>query len=299
MQPNDWAKLVSTTTDDGVTLHGALYAEAGEGESPASSTRPVDVVLAWHGVGGNFYSGRMFAALRESLQAQGVALLCANTRGHDLMYTAAVGGKPKRLGAAYEIVDECRHDLRAWVGWLGRHGLERVGLLGHSLGAIKAIYAQAAESLPGVRRLISLSAPSLTQRRLLGSAMGDRFREDCDVARRLIEAGRPDELFEARVPFPLLISAAAHQDKYGPADRYDILAALPKLETRSLLMYGSLELPSPNGAFANLPEQIEQLGNARQCLTVEVMRGADHFYSGRHAAVASRVSNWLFETVDD
>lgn len=299
MDAKTCVELVSATTNDGVALHGAFYAAPTEARERSRSSRPVDAVIAWHGVGGNFYSGRLFTAFREPFQTRGVALLCANTRGHDLMYTAIAGGKLQRLGAAYEIVDECRYDLVAWVNWLKQRGFSRIGLLGHSLGAIKAIYAQAAERCPEVYRVISLSAPSLTQHRLLASEMGVQFREDCDHALRLIDAGCPTELFEARVPFPLLIAAFAHQDKYGPKDRYDILRALPQLEVPAFLMYGSLELSSPNNAFAELPEQIGTLGNADRFLTVEVLRGADHFYSGRYAALVERVSQWLFETVDD
>lgn len=299
MDASACVELVSVTTHDRVTLHGAIARPIENDLERTDEAPPIDAVICWHGVGGNFYSGRLFPALRQSLDSQGIAFLYANTRGHDLMYTALAGGKLKRLGAAFEIVDECRHDFNAWVDWLSERGYRRIGILGHSLGAIKAIYAQAAEQRPEVQRLISLSAPSLTQRRLLGSEMGGQFREDCERAIAMIEAGLPTDLFEARAPFPLPIAPFAHQDKYGPEDRYDILRALPKLELPTLLLYGSLELASPNGAFLNLPEEINSLTNAVEYLTVEVLPGADHFYSGKSAEVAERIRHWLFETIHD
>ena len=82
----------------------------------------------------------------------GSAALVVNTRGHDgISSTNAPVGR-RLQGAAYEIVDACCHDVAAWLAWLRERGYRRLGLLGHSLGAVKAIYSQAHRAddrLPG------------------------------------------------------------------------------------------------------------------------------------------------------
>ena len=56
------------------------------------------------------------------------------------------------------------------------------------------------------------------------------FWDSMHMAQQLANAGQSDELFTSKYPFPLLITAGAYIDKYGPVERYNILnyvAALP------------------------------------------------------------------------
>src|SRR5438093_261562 len=129
-------ELVQTTTRDGVRLDGAL-------QLPWGHSQPVlgcDAFCLVHGTGGNFYSSTLFDSVAEMLRGLGCAVLRVNTRGHDGISTAVTDRGGRRLGAAYEIVDECRHDLAAWTEWLQARGGAgsgaRVGLVGHSLGAV-------------------------------------------------------------------------------------------------------------------------------------------------------------------
>ena len=67
-----------------------------------------------------------------------------------------------RQGAAYEAVDDCRHDLTAWVDYLKRRAGSRIGLVGHSLGAVKCLYALAREPGLSVACVVALSPPRLS-----------------------------------------------------------------------------------------------------------------------------------------
>src|SRR5260370_35870942 len=99
----------------------------------------------------------MFDALAEHFLARGCGVLRVNTRGHDGISTAVTPQGGRRLGAAYEAVDDCRHDLAAWVDWLrpraARPRAARVGLVGHSLRAVKCLYAPASPPAPAVAAL--------------------------------------------------------------------------------------------------------------------------------------------------
>src|SRR5436190_23672164 len=137
--------LVHTTTRDGVRLDGMLQMPTG------GKTWPVDGLCFVHGTGGNFYGSTLFDAIGQRCLERGCAVLRVNTRGHDGISNAVTAKGGRRLGAAYEIVDDCRHDLAAWVDFLQQRVGPRIALVGHSLGAVKCLYTLAHEpTLPVV-----------------------------------------------------------------------------------------------------------------------------------------------------
>src|ERR1051326_2716875 len=96
--------LVQIRTADGLRLDGSLARPSSLASEPLS----VDSVLAIHGTGSNFYSGHLFDNLAPKLAAAGLPVLRVNTRGHDVISTAATMEGPRRLGSSLECVDECR-----------------------------------------------------------------------------------------------------------------------------------------------------------------------------------------------
>jgi pimeloyl-ACP methyl ester carboxylesterase len=279
-------ELVRTTTADGLRLDGAFRA-AGEGQ-----VRRQPTVLVLHGVGGNFYQSSTFEPLLPKLHAAGYPTLTVNTRGHDSVFGAQLGNIRKRLGAAYEIVDDCRQDIAAWIKFLATRGHERVILLGHSLGAIKAVYAQANDRHARVVAVIAISPPRLSYTAFMNAPESSVFFESMSIARELAKEGSGDELFTAKFPFPLLITADSYIDKYGPAERYNILEFTAQLHCPTLFTYGSKELAQGGIAFAGMPEALHKLPShaLREVITIE---GADHFYSGTQEQLAERVGEWL------
>jgi pimeloyl-ACP methyl ester carboxylesterase len=279
-------ELVRTTTADGLRLDGAFRA-AGEGQ-----VRRQPTVIVLHGVAGNFYQSSTFEPLLPKLHAAGYPTLTVNTRGHDSVFGAQLGNVRKRLGAAYEIVDECRNDITAWIKFLASRGHERVILLGHSLGAIKAVYAQANDRHAGVVAVVAVSPPRLSYTAFMNAPESSQFFESMSIARELSKEGADDELFTAKFPFPLLITAGSYIDKYGPAERYNILEFTSQLHCATLFTYGTKELAQGGIAFAGLPEAINKLPAhaLREVLTID---GADHFYSGVQEELAERVGEWL------
>lgn len=281
-------ELVRTTTADGLRLDGALRARL----PGAAHLLSIDAVLCLPGVAGNFYTSSTFDGIVPKLRDLGLAVLTANTRGHDSVFMASVGGVPKRLGAAYEMVDECRHDISAWLELLMRHGYERVALLGHSLGAIKAVYSQAHEPHSAVRGVMALSPPRLSYPLFVNAPESSLFSESLRTAETLVAEGRGDGLFLAKFPYPLLISAAAYLDKYGPADRYDLLSFAGKLPCPTLFTYGSRELETGGSPFAGIVDTLHSLPGSplREIATID---RADHLYTGCHDALAATLAQWL------
>jgi alpha-beta hydrolase superfamily lysophospholipase len=283
-------ELVRTVTKDALRLDGALT-ESRPATTPANSSSPTAAIFL-HGVASNFYSSGTFEPLVARLQQLGIAALSVNTRGHDSVFGASLGMVRRRFGAAYEIVDDCRLDIAAWIEFLKSRGHERLALIGHSLGAVKAIYGQAHEQYPQVTALIAASAPRLSYTAFMNSRESSLFWESAHAAQELTKAGQSEELFTSKFPFPMLMTAATFLDKYGPAERYNVLKFADRVLCPSLLTYGSKELVTGGVPFAGMPEALTSLPNSAR-RTVAVIEGADHLYSGVASELADVVTQWL------
>jgi dienelactone hydrolase len=273
--------LVQVTTRDGFRLDGAYQAASGP------SALSVDALCFVHGTGGNFYASSLFDALAERLHSLGCGVLRVNTRGHDGISTASTDRGGRRQGAAYEIADECRHDLRAWLDWLRRQAGPRVGLLGHSFGAVKALYALVHEPDQACVSVVALSPPRLSYAAFCESAQAEKFLDTFHRAEALVQQGQPAALMEVTLPLPYAISAAGYVEKYGPDERYNFLRFVGQVPCPVLLTFGGQEVAS-NLAFQGVPEAVQG-----RRLTVETVAGGDHFYSGVRAELVARVEQWL------
>ena len=278
--------LVQTTTRDDVRLDGVFQA----GSPSATDHIAIDAFCLIHGTGSNFYGSSLLEMLAGRLQALGCGVLRANTRGHDGVSTAVTLRGGRRLGAAYEVVDHCRHDLAAWIEWLRRNVGPRIGLLGHSLGAVKCLYAAAQEPQCELAAVVGLSPPRLSYEAFCESPQQAEFLATYRRAQEKVDAGQPGELLEVSLPLPFLISAAGYLEKYGPDERYNFLRFLRGLSCPVLLTFGSREVES-NMAFRGVPEALATLGGHQ--LQTTVIDGADHFYTDRREAVAAQVETWL------
>lgn len=282
--------LVQVTTADGVRLDGALQRPA-DGQ-PQTSELPLDAILCVHGTGGSFYTSTLFDGLAARMLARGVAVLRINTRGHDLVSTAVTAEGGKRQGAAYELVDHCRHDLRAWLDWLTEQGFRRVCLAGHSLGAVKAIYTLARHSHPAVAALVAISPPRLSYSWFTASAKGDEFLAHLTAATGHVQSGRGEALLDVKFPLPFLVTAAGYVEKYGPDESYNFLPLVDRIECPALFTFGGDEVEQ-NVAFSGLPEAVVQTAGASKKVRVATIAGADHFYSRHRAQLVAEIESWL------
>ncbi|MEE3370881.1 MAG: alpha/beta fold hydrolase [Planctomycetota bacterium] len=280
-------ELVRTATADQVRLDGALQTAIVD----QGSTHQLDAMILLHGVGSNFYGSMLMESLAGALVQVGIAALRVNTRGHDTVSTARCGDGVKRVGAAYEIVADACLDIGAWVDYLATRGHRTIGVLGHSLGAVKACYALAHQPHPRVACLIPVSPPRLSCAAFRESADSGRFLQSLGEAESLVAAGRPDDLFLSRFPFPTLMSAACYIDKYGPAERYNVLKFVDRIHCPTLYVFGQTEVEQGGIAFAGMPEAIRPSADTGRDL--QIVAGADHFYSGQTSALIETVLNWL------
>ena len=266
--------LVQTQTADGMRLDGAFH-EADDGDRH----HLLDAMICFSGVGSNFYGSRMIDLIAQRMNEIGISALSVNTRGHDGISTAVTRLGAKRQGAAYEVVDDCRYDVAAWINFLVARGCERIGLLGHSLGAIKVLYSQAYEPHRSVHSIVAISPPRLSCERFTYSTSANSFLSSLSRAQELVDNSQAGELFSATFPFPLVISAATYVDKYGQEERYNILRFAHRIRSQLSFIYGGRELTDGNPSFSELESELDALDWARRP-KFSVIEGADHFYSG-------------------
>jgi pimeloyl-ACP methyl ester carboxylesterase len=276
--------LIHTTTRDGVRLDGML-------QLPATSSHwPVDGLCFVHGTGGNFYGSTLFDQIGAHCLNRGCAVLRVNTRGHDGISNAVTSKGGRRIGAAYEVVDDCRHDIGAWIDFLKERVGPRVGLVGHSLGAVKAIYALAHENDLTVPCAIAISPPRLAYSWFCESPERTGFLETYQRAEALVGAGQPTALIEVTLPLPFAITAAGYVEKYGPDERYNYLKLLRAVRCPLLVTLGAFESTN-NMAFRAAAEAIGEL--RRLNVTVETIAHADHFYTNARNDLIAQLERWI------
>lgn len=285
--------LLQTTTRDGIRLDGILHMPAALGNSPLG----VDGFCLVHGTGGNFYSSSLFDCFTNYLLERRCAVLRVNTRGHDGISTAVTSRGGRRLGAAYEIVDDCRADIAAWLDLLRNRVGQRIGLVGHSLGAVKCLYTLAQEPRDDVVCLAALSPPCLSYARFCNSELREDFRATYARAEELVESGQPAALMEVKLPLPFVITAAGYVEKYGPDERYNFLRFTSGLRLPVLFTFGGVELES-NMAFRGMPDALSSVRKSTQRFEVVSIPAADHFYSGKRDELLACFGSWLESIAD-
>lgn len=281
------AELTSVQTTDGLTLHGALY------RSSAPPHSKNDLLIFVHGVGSNFYQSSLVRKTIKLFHEQGISILSVNTRGHDFVFAAGRGHSESWQGSANEIVDECRLDLDAWIRKAGRLGFERIGLWGHSLGAIKVIYSQAMEPSPDIQFMIAVSPSCLSCSFFKTGSRAEEFEQCLSWAKDQIASSNPSKIDEVSFPFRLMMSPRTFVDKYGEEERYNVLKFLPDIAMPTHLIFGQLEVQSDNPAFEKLDKRAAEAIGTHSRVALEVIPDADHYYSGVQSELAHAMLAWI------
>ena len=276
--------LVSTFTEDKVRLDG-FYCE-----SPEKSATSIDAAILVHGLSGNFYKSRLLKHFANELSAIGIDTLLVNTRGHDFLNATPRMGRTATLGAAVEVLDEAKYDLQGWVQFLQKQGRTNVILVGHSLGAIKSLYAQAHLPQDNVKCIAAFSATKLSYDSLLGSSRGERFSHWLVTAKKLVAENSGDQLMYVDFPFPTWMSANAYLKKYGDGDRYNWLNFMDRIEVPVLAAFGEIEMKE-NPAFVAMQFDLASIDQPN--FSVQYVANADHFYSACFQEAGQCLIQWL------
>ena len=177
--------------------------------------------------------------MAEDLRARGYACLALNSAAHDTVWSNPRDGK--NYGNAFEILDRSRLDIRAGVDYLWDLGYRRIGILGHSMGAVRVTYYAATEADHRVAAVIPVSPVRLSYSYYMASQDAAEFQSIVQQADQLEAEGKAHELISVNFPIPQLFSAASYLDKHGPGERYNLITLAPKITIPMFILAGSLE----------------------------------------------------------
>ncbi|MFK0112858.1 alpha/beta hydrolase [Streptomyces sp. NPDC091217] len=266
-------ELVAVPTPTGQPLDGLLYQPSGEVRG---------AVMLFHGNAMNFYVGAS-RFLPPSLLDLGFTCLAYNRRAHG---TLATRNSRAPEGNAIATVAQSIEDNELARNFLHDRGLPAPALIGHSNGGMLAV--RHAADHPDTPALVLLSAhrggKSMIERgSRTGLLAGDRFDELSAEARRLVAAGRGDEL----MLFPgwwHVMTARVFCDQLDNLP--DIIELAPRIRCPVLYLLGSQE-----------PAELYPLQEfAQRCagpVDTAVIADCDHFYNGVDTQVTATVTEWL------
>ena len=275
--------LITVTSTDGMNLDGAFF-EPAPGVSPKG---PVDALLLIHGSGGNFYRPAT-KAMAEDLRNQGYACLALNTKGHDTIW--APQGSGMYYGNAMEIVDNSRHDLRAGIDYLWDKGYRRIGLLGHSMGAVKVGYYAATEDDGRLVTVIPISPVRLSYSYYMESENAEEFKSIIERADQMEAEDRAQELMEVRFPIAQIFSAFSYLDKHGPAERYNLVSLAPRVRIPMLVLGGELETHT---RLRDCPQDMVTAAVNSPRAEYHIVPGGDHSLLNSADKASAAVLDWL------
>jgi pimeloyl-ACP methyl ester carboxylesterase len=279
-------EMARIETTDGLFLDGVLWHPQSTGQLP------VDAFLLIHGTGSNFYAPGLLETFARLAVAGGTAVLRINTRGHDGI--SSIPGRSSSLkgGATYERIGDCTLDVTASVSWLAAKGFDRVVLVGHSMGGVKALYSQAHAHHAAVTGVIGISPPRFSHQRMASHPRGEKFREEFGRARDLVAQGQPEQLLAVTQPLPFLATAAGYVEKYGPEDRYDFVPLLLRLKCPVLILFGSESIKT-SPAFDGLDTALTEVVAGNSAIACEIVAGANINYTGCENVPFTRAAAWL------
>jgi pimeloyl-ACP methyl ester carboxylesterase len=273
-------ELCAFKTTDGETLHGLML----RGEKNISEA--IALVLI-HGVAMNFYSGPL-PVFGKAFAEQGYDSLCMNTRGHD--WISRAGDLTDFCGATYENLEDCLLDIDAAIDWLNLQGYKRCILIGHSLGAIKAIYYQGNRMRPEVIGVVSCSAPK--QFYSARSIEQPGFKDRLLLAEEKLSSGKGEEFLWAPTSGAMgIFTARTYVSKYGRHENTDVRNQAERLGCCLLAIAGGAEGRFFRDYAKELAAAAEKSGS-----TLEVVPGSDHFYNEHASDVIAIISAWLLKT---
>ena len=275
--------LISVVNQEGLLLDGAFYAPAADAQNPG----PVDAMLLIHGSRGNFCDVST-KTMAEDLSSQGIACLSLNTNAHDTIWYNPLGLDYK--GNAFEILENTMSDLRAGIDYLEQRGYRAIGLLGHSMGAVRVTYYAATHDDPRVTAVVPVSPVRLSYSHYLESEDAEEFRAILETAQRLVSEGNPDGVFRVDFPIPQFFSAASFIDKHGPFEKYNLINLADRIRVPILALNGSRETHTRLKGMAQ--DLARAAVNSPRAGAIMVDEG-EHSLVNRTAEASAAVLQWL------
>ena len=285
-------ELVRVRAGDGLELVG-FYA------SPRGGARRA--ILHMHGLAGNFYENRFIDSICDAVVEKGLAFLTFNNRGHDYrsdnLRGAGVETSYSPGGTAWDIYDDCIHDIAGCADFLASRGQSEIYFEGHSLGACKIVYYLSECHDKRAVGTVLISPPDMFA---LEEERTGGLKALVAEARGHVDGGSGDTLMEVGRAVP--VTASAFLSVYGDPRNGDVFPfvrgaegdyrRLASLAVPMLALYGTIEeavtVPVEN-ALSLLRDEATQAPGVE---TV-IIEDANHAYWGKEAELARAIADFV------
>lgn len=284
-----YGELISFDALDKLQLEGMLCAPE----------RTKTCVVHVHGMTDNFVGLSLVDSIMRAAHANDMAFFTMNTRGMGTITTFTrlrEHLKYRTIGTSFENFKDCILDIHAALKALQERGYTKFILSGHSTGCQKIAYYQVRKESPHVKALMLFGpADDLNfQVKKLGRR---KFREQLEIARKLVRAGRGKELMPAEVE-PTYFSAKRYYELYRPGSvegnlfNYEgPMKSISKIAIPVLSMFGARE----EFAAMSVRKMLRILGHkfTHPYSKEVVIPKADHCFCGHEDKVEQAVTKWL------
>jgi pimeloyl-ACP methyl ester carboxylesterase len=279
-QTNIKSEFVTLKTNDGITLHGALW-------TPVSGKARVGIVIA-PGAGSEFYDD-LLVWLGENFARSGYIALSMNRRDH-------------AQEQWYHKFEPSAMDHKYMIDFLAARGAQAIILAGHSYGTLTAPYYVTASDDARVKAII-LYGPHGYKRDGLTRSFGSQSEYDGAVAKakEMVAAGRGTETF-LLPPIrpggrPRPSSYETFLNRGGPDTKAVPVEIIRKVQRRPILAIRDPADPY----LATIPPAQQQLQEANKNLEYVLlpdikdgkMDHAAHQFRGREEEVLRITLEWL------
>ena len=181
-------KFIQVYTEDNIKLSGLV--SQGDKEKIAH--------IFIHGFETDFYSHSFYHSITQKLTEQGNSCILTQHRGTGL-YTEFIkeDGDGVYIGSFHEKIEDAHLDISAFVEYLLSKGFQKISLIGHSLGTIKAVrYLFEGKYKDKISSLVLLSP--FDKNAWIHKKSHGKWSENLKIAEQKISSGAGDEI----VPIP-------------------------------------------------------------------------------------------------
>ena len=291
-------KFIQFKTSDKLVLPGLLY--------EAKNSKTAAIYLHGNGSSSIFYHEDDYLA--QTLNKKGISLLLFNNRGAHIIkkLTVKKGGveERKQYGMAYEKIKECIQDIDGAIAFLKKQGYKKFYLIGSSTGANKICVYNYYKPENSISKYVLVSGGDDTgiYYSMFGRA---KFMKLLKRSREMIKKGKGEEIIKEILPDGIF-SYQGFWDIANPDGDYNVFSyteALDKVKLSkkklfrhfsaikkpTLVIYGDKDEYVPWG----IKRIYEVLKKYQPGFDFEVVKGADHRYSGKRQEQSKIIVNWL------
>jgi hypothetical protein len=286
--------LVKTITTDGLELQGFWMDQKSE-----------IAVFHNHGTSGDFYTHKFIEVEGEKLDKEKISFLTANNRGHDVYADLRkhVNGKVEwtQIGGGFEKFEDCLLDISAWLAFLGKQGVKKIILQGHSLSQ-KILYYQHIKHDPRIIGQIHLSPQN--DAGLMYYALGkEKYKKINIQIKHLVESGKDRKILPKKLSPVSYITSAEMYNGYLTEEGIGTLSPyhnpdspnwsiLEKTTDPLLVIFGGVDVYM-KPSVAEAAKLFKEKAKEAKSITVKVIPGASHSYVGFENELISAIMGWL------